>query len=109
MRLIRRIAQFNPIGLLKPGRRQGQCCASDDTGECLEKSNNNLSLENIRDLIIEAYGCVDKKRRIGLLEKAARLEKSLVTVYRSRGLEITADNIAKTLKILRQRQRKRSS
>ncbi len=109
MRLIRRIAQFTPVRLLKPPHRKGQCSAGGDAGGCSEKTANELTLENIRDLIIEANCCVDKKRRIYLLEKAARLEKQLIAAYRAKGLMVTAENITKTLKVLRRHQRIRSS
>jgi hypothetical protein len=62
MGLIRRIAQ------IKPAQRQRPFSTRGGAGECFEASNNDLTLESIRDLITEAYGCVDKKRRSNLLE-----------------------------------------
>ncbi len=62
-----------------------------------EEGNGELRLERIKDLIIEAYSTLDETSRVLLLEKASLLEEQLVAIYRARGLQITADNICKTL------------
>lgn len=56
-----------------------------------------ITLERIKDLIIEAYSALDDKNRVLLLERADRLETQLVQTYRAKGLKITADNICTTL------------
>ena len=74
-----------------------------------EEDTKVLSLERIKDLIIEAYSVGNVKRRIALLERADRQEAQLVAIYRARGLQITADNICDTLDNHRKRYFKRSS
>ncbi len=73
-----------------------------------EETIPDLSLESIKNMIIEAYADVDKYRQARLLEKADRLEQKLVASYRSKGLIITADNIGDTLKMHRRRHNKRT-
>ena len=62
-----------------------------------EEGNGEISLERIKDLIIAAYSALDETSRVLLLEKADLLEAQLVSIYRARGLQITADNICETL------------
>lgn len=72
-----------------------------------EDPNEDISIERIKDLIIEAYSKADENRRETLLQRADRLETHLVATYRSKGLEITADNIYRTIEHHRQRCRRR--
>ena len=62
-----------------------------------------ISLERIKDLIIEAYSAIDDNKKVLLLERADRLEAHLVQNYRAKGLTITADNICNTLEDHRRR------
>ncbi len=56
-----------------------------------------ISLERIKDLIIEAYSAIDDNKKVLLLERADKLEAQLVHTYRAKGLRLTADNICNTL------------
>ena len=71
-------------------------------------AGRDLSLERIKDKIIEAYDCTDGGRRAKLLKEAAQMEHQLVSAYRSKGFEITANNITYNLSLLRKRQRRHS-
>ncbi len=62
-----------------------------------------ITLERIKDLIIEAYSVLDDNKKVLLLERADRLEAQLVHAYRAKGLKITADNICTTLEDHRRR------
>jgi len=73
-----------------------------------DSSNHDLSIEYIKEKIVEAYDCADSQRRANLLDEAAQMEHQLVDAYRSRGLKITADNITYNLTLLRKRQRRQS-
>lgn len=66
-----------------------------------------ITLEGIKGLIIEAYSQVDMFQREQLLVKAESLEQLLIKEYRGRGLKLTADNIAHTLKVHKMNQLKR--
>ncbi len=68
-----------------------------------ETGGEHISLEQIKDLIIEAYTALDDNRRMLLLDRADRLEARLVAAYRAKGLRITADNICTTLEDHRRR------
>lgn len=70
--------------------------------------SNNTTFERVRDIIIEAYAQVDQSQRELLLIKADNLERELVTSYRSKGLKLTANNIAHALDIHKKNQFKRS-
>ncbi len=62
-----------------------------------------ISLERIKELIIEAYSAIDDNNKVLLLERADQLEAQLVQTYRAKGLKITADNICDTLENHRRR------
>jgi len=62
---------------------------------------NQITLEHIKDIIIEAYSQVDAFKRDQLLEQADDLEHQLVAAYREKGLRQTASNIAHSLEILK--------
>ena len=62
-----------------------------------------ITLERIKDLIIEAYSVLDDNTKMLLLQRADRLEAQLVQAYRAKGLKITADNICTTLEDHRRR------
>lgn len=66
-----------------------------------------ITLERIKDMIIEAYAQVDKFKREQFLIQADDLERRLVTEYKSRGLKQTANNIAQSLDIHKKNQYKR--
>ncbi|MBT8347698.1 MAG: hypothetical protein KJO28_15495 [Desulfofustis sp.] len=68
-----------------------------------EMVGEEITLERIKDLIIEAYSALDDNNRVLLLQRADRLEAQLVGIYRARGLKITADNICDTLEDHRRR------
>lgn len=70
--------------------------------------SSELTLERIRDIIIEAYAQVDLSQREQLLIKADNLEQQLVTVYERKGLKLTANNIAHALEMVKRNQYKRS-
>jgi len=70
--------------------------------------SNEITLERIKDLILEAYAQVDLLKREELLVKAESLEEQLLALYRKKGLSLTATNIAHSLKAHRKIQRKRS-
>lgn len=72
-----------------------------------EVVGEDISLERIKDLIIEAYSALDDCSRVLLLERADRLEAQLVKNYRDKGLKITADNICNTLEDHRRRHHSR--
>lgn len=59
----------------------------------------DITLERIKDLIIEAYAQIDTFKREQHLVKADDLERRLVTEYKSRGLKQTANNIAQSLEL----------
>ncbi len=84
-------------------RRRPVSSVENSRGEVYE----DLTLERIKDLLIEAYSTFDETSRMLLLEKADRLEAQLIATYRSRGLKITADNICDTLSDHRRRLGKR--
>ena len=67
--------------------------------------SEEITLERIKDLIIEAYSALDDNKRVLLLERADKLEAHLVESYRAKGLKITADNICTTLDDHRRRYR----
>jgi hypothetical protein len=62
-----------------------------------------ISLEGIKELIIEAYSTIDDNIKVLLLERADKLQAQLVQTYRAKGLKITADNICDTLENHRRR------
>ena len=70
--------------------------------------HKEITLERIKDIIIEAYAQVDQFKKNQLLGEAESLERQLVTTYRSKGLKLTADNIAHSLKAHKRSQLKRS-
>ena len=91
------------LGQLKPARSVAGAKEVNDKEVLDQKGGEDISLERIKDLIIEAYTVVDDNRRKLLLERADRLEARLVAAYRAKGLRITADNICTTLEDHRRR------
>lgn len=97
MSLLKKITPGKLVRLLKlstPVSRQSLPVSLESLPE---EGNGEISLERIKDLIIEAYSALDETSRVLLLEKADLLEAQLVSIYRARGLQITADNICETL------------
>jgi len=109
MSLLKKISVNKFIRLFKFDTPVDNQPLRESVGSSHEKGNELLSLERIKDLIIEAYSAGDAQRRLTLLERADRLEVQLVAIYRARGLQITADNICDTLESHRKCHCKRCS
>ena len=73
-------------------------------GDVLDENvGEEISLERIKDLIVEANSALDDNKRELLLRRAERIEVQLIETYRAKGLKITADNICDTLQDYRRR------
>ena len=88
------------LGLTGSADHKKEMTAKEALGEIV---GNEITLERIKDLIIEAYSVLDDNAKVLLLERADRLEAQLVHAYRAKGLKITADNICTTLEDHRRR------
>ncbi|MGI9538346.1 MAG: hypothetical protein ACR2PB_14845 [Desulfocapsaceae bacterium] len=109
MSLLKKISSNKFVRLLKLSAPVGHQPRLATAESLPETSSGELSLERIKDLIIEAYSALDGKRRMKLLERADQMEAQLVSIYRARGLQITADNICDTLETHRKRHCNRCS
>lgn len=108
MTLLKKITPRNVFSLFKQTTTPSnlEAAYSDETGTT--EVQEEVSLERIKDLIIEAYAAIDGNRRALLLQRADDLQYQLVAIYRARGLQITADNICDTLESYRKRHFKHS-
>ena len=98
MSLFKKITPHKLVRLLKLSAPESPRSTPIAVESLPEEGNGELRLERIKDLIIEAYSTLDETNKVLLLEKASLLEEQLLAIYRARGLQITADNICRTLK-----------
>ena len=103
MSILAKFSLLRYLSHLKPARSDAGTQKLNDVESGDQKGGEDISLERIKDLIIEAYALVDDNRRELLLDRADRLEAQLVEAYRAKGLRITADNICNTLEDHRRR------
>ena len=109
MSLLKKITRRHLARLLKLTTSVSRQSITETVEPLPEEGTGELSLERIKDLIIEAYSALDETSRALLLEKADLLEAQLVAIYRARGLQITADNICETLESHRKYHSRRCS
>ena len=88
------------LGLIRSADHKNEMTAMEALDQFV---GEEITLERIKDLIVEAYSALDDNTKVLLLERADRLEAQLVRAYRAKGLKITADNICSTLEDHRRR------